>query len=83
MLEQSIDFNFEFSAENTSLSGSVIAVAEPLKLKTRRTGIEPVPSDYESDELPNTQPPYWRLFHKKHLQNKGPKTAQTLVNRVQ
>jgi hypothetical protein len=28
MLEQPIDFSFEFSAENTSLSGSVIAVAD-------------------------------------------------------
>jgi len=28
MLEQSLDFNFEFTAENTILSGSVIAVAD-------------------------------------------------------
>jgi hypothetical protein len=28
MLEQTVDFTFDFSAENTPLSGSVIAVAD-------------------------------------------------------
>ncbi len=79
MLEQPIDFSFEFSAENTALSGSVIAVADGVvrvdglnyttqrkfhslqhqQKWARRTGIEPVPSDYEPNELPDTQPPNW------------------------